>query len=238
VTTTPVLVLDSIVKSFGRRRVLSAATVHVHAGRITALLGRNGCGKTTLLRIAVGEEKRDSGLIRFLDVPLHRPRLHRMAPSGFFYLPERGLLAGEATVGERMRALARRYGLADGPAIIERLRLAELLARAPAQLSTGERRRAEIALALLRRPRCLIADEPFLGIAPHDADVIAVALRALAVEGCALLVTGHEVRLLLDLADDIVWMAGGTTHALGAPADAARNGSFMRDYLGGMPAVR
>src|SRR5690606_17638757 len=98
-STQPALVLDSIEKSFGRRRVVRAATVHVHAGRITALLGRNGCGKTTLLRIAAGEIARDGGCIDFLGRTVARPRLHQLAPAGLFYLPERGLLTGSATAG-------------------------------------------------------------------------------------------------------------------------------------------
>jgi lipopolysaccharide export system ATP-binding protein len=227
-----VLVLDSIVKSYGRRRVLKGATVHVHARRITALLGRNGCGKTTLLRIAAGEVARDSGTMTFLGQVVARPRLHRLAPAGLFYLPERGLLAGTTSAGERYQALTRRYTLADTDSVIDALRLRDLLDRAPTEMSTGERRRAELGLVLARRPVCLLGDEVFLGIAPHDAEHIAAALRAIADTGCAVLVTGHEVSTLLDLADDVVWMTAGTTHALGPPAEAVKNGSFMRDYLG------
>jgi ABC-type lipopolysaccharide export system ATPase subunit len=67
------------------------------------------------------------------------------------------------------------------------------LDQTPLELSGGERRRLEVALACARQPRCLLADEPFAGINPVDADVVADALRALATEGCAIIVTGHEV---------------------------------------------
>jgi lipopolysaccharide export system ATP-binding protein len=230
--TARVLGLDAIGKSFRRRRVLNGATVYATSGRITALLGRNGCGKSTLLRIATGAVTPDFGQVSFAGRPVPRPRLHRLSGEGLFYLPERGLIVGDWRVGDCLDAIARRYGGEDRIRIEAELRLGPLLERLPEQLSTGERRRAELALALLRRPRCLLADEPFQGLAPIDAEAIATAFRTLAAGGCAVLVTGHEVPILLDVADEVVWMAGGTTHALGAPREAVQHGSFMRDYLG------
>jgi lipopolysaccharide export system ATP-binding protein len=227
-----VLILDSIGKSFRGRRVLKSATVHATRGRITALLGRNGCGKSTLLRTAVGEVALDDGHVHFAGRPVPKPRLHQLSGAGLFYLPERGLIAAGWRVGACLAAIARRYRRDDRDRIAAELRLEPLLDRLPDQLSTGERRRAEIALALLRRPICLLADEPFQGLTPIDAELLASALRSLAAAGCAVLATGHEVPILLDTADEVVWMTGGTAHALGAPADAIRHGSFIRDYLG------
>ena len=229
----PMLVLDSIGKSFGRRRVLSSATVHASPGRVTALLGRNGCGKSTLMKIAIGEHAADHGVIRFDGQWVRRPRLHRLAVLGLFYLPERGLIVGSSTIGARIDAIARRFGGRTVEEVVSRLRLDPLLDRPPEQLSTGERRRAELALALIRAPRCMLADEPLMGLAPRDADDIAAALRELAAGGCGLIVTGHEVRVLLDTADEVVWVVAGTTHALGPPEEAVRNRSFVRDYLSG-----
>ncbi|HEX8831356.1 MAG TPA: LPS export ABC transporter ATP-binding protein, partial [Longimicrobium sp.] len=98
--------------------------------------------------------------------------------------------------------------------------------------SGGERRRAEIAAAWIRAPRCLLADEPFAGIDPADADVVAEAFREMARQGCAIVITGHEVRQLLDTADDIVWMAAGTTHGMGTPEKAVQHEQVRREYLG------
>ena len=117
---------------------------------------------------------------------------------------------------------------------IETLKLPALLDQPGVELSGGEQRRAEVALAWIREPRCLLADEPFAGINPSDGELIAGALRGLAERGCAILVTGHEVRQLLDLADEVIWMAGGTTHGLGSPVAAVENHQFRREYLGMM----
>jgi ABC-type branched-subunit amino acid transport system ATPase component len=118
-----------------------------------------------------------------------------------------------------------------GPAAT--LGLSDLLDRSPHTFSGGEMRRAEIAVALARRPRCLVADEPLHGVGPKDAEIVSKALRDLADAGCAVIVTGHEVATLLDLADDVTWLTtGGSTHGLGTPAEARAHHQFRREYLG------
>ena len=115
--------------------------------------------------------------------------------------------------------------------VYPRPRLHRLDARPP-ELSGGERRRAELAIARARRPRCLLADEPFAGITPGDAEAVAAALVRLADSGCAVLATGHEVPQLMTIASSVVWMTAGTTHWLGPPGEAARHEQFRREYLG------
>ncbi|MGD8276446.1 MAG: ABC transporter ATP-binding protein [Gemmatimonadota bacterium] len=229
---TDCLLADSVGKRFGDRRVLTAATLHVPVGRITALLGRNGCGKTTLLRILTGFLSADWGRIEVLGRHVLRPSMSRLAHLGFFFLPDRDLLARQWTVRQHFEILGRRFGMTDASEAIAIAGIAPFLDRTPRQLSGGERRRAEVALALFREPACLIADEPFNGIAPKDADTVAAALRALAARGCAILATGHEVEILLDTADTVVWMVAGTTYPLGVPAEARKHHAFIRDYLG------
>jgi ABC-type branched-subunit amino acid transport system ATPase component len=114
----------------------------------------------------------------------------------------------------------------------EVFRLTDFLDRKPPSLSTGERRRAEAGLAWARRPDCLLADEPFRGLAPHDQEILGRALRAMASRGVAIVATGHEVVTLLDLADEVVWVTAGTTHLLGPPAEARNSFEFIRAYLG------
>jgi len=87
-------------------------------------------------------------------------------------------------------------------------------------------------LALARKPRCLVADEPLAGIEPWDQEALVGVLKGLAERGCAILVTGHDVNPLMALADDIIWMVGGTTHWLGSPESARAHYQFRREYLG------
>ena len=109
---------------------------------------------------------------------------------------------------------------------------ARLLDRRPYELSGGERRRLEIAAILVRRPRCVLADEPFRGVAPKDAEVMTRVLKDIAAAGTAVVVTGHEVPTLLAAADHVTWCTAGTTYELGSPAAAVLHESFRREYLG------
>lgn len=85
---------------------------------------------------------------------------------------------------------------------------------------------------MARRPDCLLADEPFLRITPKDAEAVAGVFRALATAGCAIALTGHEVPMLFDVADEVSWMTAGTTHLLGSPDNAREHHQFGREYLG------
>lgn len=224
---------DSITHAFGSRRVLHAATLWARRGAVAALLGRNGSGKSTLFNIAAGRIRADQGIVLFDGRAWPRPRLHRLARAGLFLLPERGLLPRNEAAGAVLRMVADRF---DGGArledVIGRLHLEPLLDRPPDLLSGGERRRVEVAVACVRQPRVLLADEPFQGIAPLDRELIASAIRTLAEDGCAVVASGHQVETLLQMADEIVWITAGTTHGLGSPAQALGHWQFRREYIG------
>ena len=85
---------------------------------------------------------------------------------------------------------------------------------------------------LVRRPTCLLADEPYRGIAPKDAEDLTAIFAGLARDGVAVVVTGHEVHTLLDAADHISWCTSGTTYELGPPPIAVEHSQFRREYLG------
>lgn len=226
---------DSIGKSFGRKPVLKAASVWAFAGEVTVLFGRNGSGKSTLLRVSVGQLSADFGTVHFDGEVYPRPRLHHLASRGVFYLPDRDLLSARWTLGDHLEALRWRFGGTEPRRTLDEMGIADRLGAYPPELSSGERRRAEISLARIRRPRCLLADEPFAGINPSDAETVATALVRLADSGCAVLVTGHEVPQLMAIASHVVWLTAGTTHWLGPPSDAARHDQFRREYLGPGP---
>jgi ABC-type multidrug transport system ATPase subunit len=224
---------EGVTKRFGATRVLTSASLVARRGRITVLFGRNGSGKTTLLRIAAGAIGMDQGTVHFAGRAYPRPALHQLARAGLFFLPERDLLLRNRTVHEQLDLIARCFDMQSRVcAVEEEMSLVECAERHPHELSVGERRRAEMALIVLRAPSCLLADEPLMGSAPNDADATAARLRLLADSGCAVVITGHEVPALMDIADDIVWVTAGTTYVLGTGVQARGHWQFRREYLG------
>lgn len=230
--TEPVLVAESIAKSFARRRVLSSATLRAVPGELRVLFGRNGCGKSTLLKIAAGFMVPDGGAIHFDGRVYLSTHLRVLASRGLFYLPDHDLLSTAFTVRHQLEMFRHQFhgGSVDDAAA--RLGISDHLEKRPSALSGGERRRAELATIFVRRPKCVLADEPYRGIAPKDADDLTRAFSALATEGIAVVITGHEVPTLLHAANHISWCTSGTTYELGPPDAAVRHDAFRREYLG------
>jgi ABC-type multidrug transport system ATPase subunit len=225
--------LEGIGKSIGPRRILSSADLFAAPGMVTALVGRNGAGKTTLLKIAAGWISPDRGAVEFRGGRSERPDPAALARAGLFFLPvDRSILSPSFTLAKHMDAVEARFGRADRATVLERLGIASLERVRCAALSGGERRRAHLAVAMLRRPSCLLMDEPFRGIDPKDTEIVQTVVRELAQEGCAVVITGHEVPTILATAGAVVWLRDETTQALGDPARASEDWRFRREFLG------
>lgn len=228
-------VADSFTVTRGTKTILKSASLWADAGRVTVILGRNGSGKSTLLRAMLGQIAKDVGHVHFDGVHYENPRLHRLARAGLYYLPDHGVLSPGQRCDRQIGFLRRRFGCARFEEFARSFDVDRDLDRRPRQLSGGERARLEIALALAREPRCLVADEAMVGITPKDRPRVIEGLRELARAGAAVVLTGHDVVDLLDAADRVVWMVGGTTHSLGTAGEARSNDAFRRDYLGTSP---
>jgi ABC-type multidrug transport system ATPase subunit len=218
--------------SFGPNQVLKSATVWAHPGQVTVIMGRNGSGKTTLFRAALGLVRREFGVVRFGDRVHETPRLSRLSREGLFFLPDRDALSRRRDLAWHFAALRHQFRSEARPDVPEALRTGELVDKESWEMSAGERRRAGVSLAWVRGPRCLLADEPLAGLEPKDQGVVAGLVRAMADDGCAVIATGHDVRPLFDVADEIVWMVAGTTHGIGSSDDARAHDQFRREYLG------
>lgn len=225
----PRLAIEGVWKGFGRRPVLRNASVWAYAGAVTVLFGRNGEGKSTLLRCGLGLLRPDVGLTIFGALRASPASFPKLARSGLFFLPDRDLLADRVPTRHQLHALLSTFpeAVLDPPDN----RLQEALDRPPDTLSGGERRLLETWFAEVRRPVVLVADEPLRGLSPLVAEEVAGRLSALARRGTAVLVTGHETRALLEIADHVVWMTGGTTHHLGSRETALAHAQFRLNYL-------
>lgn len=233
----PILCADSIVKSFRERRVLTSATLRAVPGEVRVLFGRNGSGKSTLLKIACGVIAADGGAVHFGTRFYPAVHLHVLAAAGLFYLPDHDLLSTAFTVRLQLEMIRELYDGGDVVVAASRLGIREHLDKKTDELSGGELRRAELAAVLVRRPTCVLADEPYRGIPPKDAELLTQVFRDLATDGAAVVLTGHDVPSLLDAAHHVSWCTSGTTYELGPPADATRHEAFRREYLGAWSTV-
>ena len=212
--------------------MLSSCSLRAVAGELRVVLGRNGAGKSTLLKIAAGWIQPDAGHVHYDGEALLAARLPKLAERGLFYLPDHDLFSSAFPVRLQLDLFQRQFCGADVDGALESVGLAGLGRKDPSALSGGELRRAEIAAVMVRRPRCLLADEPFRGIAPKDADDLGHLFRALTENGTAVVLTGHEVPTLTGVADHITWCTAGTSYELGPPSVAMRHEGLRREYLG------
>ncbi len=212
-----VLELDSIGVSYGLRRVLTAASLRAPAGRVTAL---------------VGLQPLEHGTVRLGGKHYRRPRLATLARAGLFYLPATNILDPFIAVQRQLTAVSRYFGGPRIPDLLARFGLAGVATQAPASLSGGELRRAELALAAARHPTCLVADEPFRGLDPRDIEVLVDAIRSIAAGGAAVVVTGHELAALRQVADGVVWCVAGTTHEFPEASGAWADAQMQQEFLG------
>jgi ABC-type multidrug transport system ATPase subunit len=226
------LVADCVGKRFGTKWALHSASLRATRGELRALLGRNGAGKSTLLRIAAGLVEPDNGSVRFNGVARERPHLASLAREGLCFVPDHDLLSNAFSVQEHLEFVRARDDTDGISRVAQRLSITSLLDARPFELSSGERRRADIAFALLRRPTCLLADEPLRNLAPMDAESLLGVFREMASDGCAVVVTGHEVPAMMSAVHHITWCTAGTTYEMGPPFMARTDERFMRDYLG------
>jgi ABC-type multidrug transport system ATPase subunit len=212
--------------------VLSSGSLRAVAGEVCVVLGRNGVGKSTLVKIAAGWIQPDSGIVHYEGEALLTARLPQLAARGLFYMPDHDLFSDAFSVRLQLDLFQRQFSGTSVDGALESVGLPGLGRKGPSALSGGELRRAEIAAVMVRRPRCLLADEPFRGIAPKDAEELGQLFRMLARSGTAVVLTGHEVPTLTGVADHVTWCTAGTTYELGSPSVAMHHEGLRRDYLG------
>lgn len=243
----PILDIQNLCKSFGGLKATDDVSVNLHKGEIHALIGPNGAGKSTLIGQIAGTIKHDSGAIRFAGQDVGQLRVTQRAQLGLgrtfqvsSLMPEFSalrnvMLALQARQGSSFRfwkPVMKDAGLRDeASAILERVRLAERMHIASAELSHGERRQLEIAIALALRSKALLLDEPMAGMGPEGSKQLTGFLDALREEVPVLLVE-HDMDAVFALADRISVLVYGRVVASGTVAEIRSNPLVREAYLG------
>ncbi|MEC7886810.1 MAG: ABC transporter ATP-binding protein [SAR324 cluster bacterium] len=241
------LKVNSLVKSFGGLLATDNLSFEVDAGKLHAVIGPNGAGKTTLISQITGETKPDSGTVIFdgddiSDVPVHLRSARGLARS--FQITnifpdmttwDNVALAVQAQAGHSFHFWkdARKDPLLREPALVylEQVGLAKRAGIVAGQLSHGEHRQLEIAMALATRPKMLLLDEPMAGMGPEESKAMVDILQGLKRKLTILLIE-HDMDVVFTLADQITVLVYGRGIATDSPEAIRNHPEVQAAYLG------
>ncbi|MFC1511583.1 LPS export ABC transporter ATP-binding protein [Candidatus Latescibacterota bacterium] len=234
-----ILRTENLVKIFKKRRVVNGITIEIRQGQIVGLLGPNGAGKTTTFRMVVGLLRPNQGDIYLDGKKITRLPMYKRARLGINYLPQEASIFQKMSVEENVMAILqtlkinRRERKERLQRALEELGVAHIRRSMAYTLSGGERRRVEIARALVTNPLFLLLDEPFTGIDPIAVEDIQNILAGLKKKkNLGILITDHNVRETLAITDMAYIMADGVILTEGNSEFLANDPEARKIYLG------
>jgi lipopolysaccharide export system ATP-binding protein len=232
------LTAESLVKVYRKRRVVDGVSVSLGRGEVVGLLGPNGAGKTTSFYLILGLVRPDGGRILLDDEEITDLPMYLRARRGISYLPQESSIFRGLTVEENLASILeiKGYGRSEIRSIsgrlLEEFGIAHLAGSLGYQLSGGERRRAEIARALVASPSFMLLDEPFAGIDPIAVADLQKLIGTLRDRGLGVLITDHNVRETLQITDRAYIISKGSIFRHGTPKALADDVDVRRVYLG------
>jgi len=227
-----------LTKSYRRRKVVNDIAFSVEPGEIVGLLGPNGAGKTTVFKMCMGMVAPDAGSVSLDGHDVTRMPMYRRARLGMGYLAQEPSVFRRLSVEQNLVAIGETLPITRKErtdridTLLESLDLAPLRTRSADVLSGGERRRLEIARALLTGPSLLLLDEPFAGVDPIAVADIQDIVRGLKRRGISVLLTDHNVRETLAITDRSYIIFEGRILRHGASAELVNDPLVRQVYLG------
>ncbi len=231
------LTARQLVKSYANRRVVDEVNLEVEPGEIVGLLGRNGAGKTTTFRMVMGMITPEAGQVLFQGRDVTTEPMYKHALSGMGYLSQEPSVFQRLTVEQNLIAIletqrltrdARRRRAGE---LLEQFGLHHKAKERADTCSGGERRRLEIARALITRPKLMLLDEPFAAVDPHTVEELQEEVAKLARDGIAMLVTDHNVQQTLRICSRAYIIHEGKNLREGTPRDIINDEHVKRAYL-------
>ena len=233
-----VLRAEAVAKSYSGRRVVNGVNLEVHGGEVVGLLGPNGAGKTTTFHMMVGLVHPDQGQVLLNDKNLTAAPIYQRARAGISYLPQESSVFRRLTVEDNLQAILQTLDLNyverqdRCETLLNMLGVAHLAKSKAFTLSGGERRRVEIARALVLSPQFVLLDEPFTGVDPIAVAEIQKIIRELITSGIGILITDHNVRETLGICDRAYILNEGAILEQGTPEAISESPKARKFYLG------
>ncbi len=229
-----------LVKKYGGRAVVNKISITIAQRSIVGLLGRNGAGKTTTFRMIMGMIIPNAGSVIFGGGDITKLPMYKRARLGIGYLSQEPSIFQRLSVRENLYAIletmsitkAQRNRRAD--MLIDRFGLNEVAESQGRFLSGGERRKLEIARAMVTNPSLILLDEPFSGVDPIAVEDLQREIRRLVISGVSILITDHNVERTLEVVDQAYIIDHGKVIGAGSPAEIIHNDAVVKNYLGSM----
>ncbi len=233
-----ILRTERLVKSYRGKTVVNKLSLEVNQQEVVGLLGPNGAGKTTTFYMIVGVIQPEEGNIYFDDQQITFFPMFKRARLGISYLPQEASIFRKLTVEENILAILEMLPLTKKErrekveSLLCELKIEKLAKQRAYTLSGGERRRTEVARALVTDPAFILLDEPFTGIDPIVRQDIQNVIHQLRSRGIGVLITDHNVRETLEITDRAYIMYEGKILFQGTPEELTENKEARKVYLG------
>ena len=227
-----------LVKKYSGRAVVDGISVAVGQREIVGLLGRNGAGKTTSFRMIVGMITPNSGQVFFQDRDVTGLPMYKRARLGMGYLSQEPSIFQRLSVRDNLYAILETMSITTdqrnhkADMLIERFSLREVADSQGRFLSGGERRKLEIARAMVTDPSLILLDEPFTGVDPIAVGDLQAEIRRLVDSGLSVLITDHNVERTFEIVDKAYIIDHGKVIGAGSPAEIVRDETVRKYYLG------
>ncbi len=236
----PLLQASKLRKAYAGRTVVDGVSLEVGKAEIVGLLGRNGAGKTTSFRMTIGMIEADGGKVTFNGIDVTGQPMYRHARMGMGYLSQEPSVFQRMTCRQNLMAIletqkiGRRERRKRADDLLARFSLTHKARHAARTCSGGERRKLEIARALVTNPKLILLDEPFSGVDPIAVEELQTDLRRLCDTGIAFLITDHNVQQTLRVCDRAYIIDSGKVLAQGTPKELINDALVRRVYLGSL----